>query len=160
MGNIVAIIYGCAGASVEKAANEETASAARRGAYFERVVAEALQRWADSRPDKLHIFHDLVRLNEVRRPNGKFFNLANANIDHVVLTGARFLLVDSKGCGRGVLRYSAEAGGELVRPDGTTTPQPWMNNAKSLLQRRGRTSALGWPRRSDGLGDTHAHRRR
>jgi hypothetical protein len=75
-------------------------------------------------------------------------SLGTANIDHVVLSGAQWLLVDAKGMGAGTLTLDARGCGMLIRPDGAVQPQQWLDSGKAraaagVLFRL--TGLRGWP---------------
>jgi len=46
----------------------------------------------------------------------------------VVLAGAQWLLIDSKGMGAGTLTTDLDGRGVLIRADGTAEPQKWLNS--------------------------------
>ncbi|WP_158303096.1 nuclease-related domain-containing protein [Prauserella endophytica] len=100
---------------------------ARRGAFFEERVAQVLHLWLASRPDEVHVFHDLVGLNNITGAGLEPISLGGSNIDHLILTGGEWLMIDAKGCGAGSLRVEAGKG-VLVRSDGSRSPQPWMDD--------------------------------
>lgn len=104
--------------------------AARRGAYFEREVGAALRAWLDNRPDRCHLFHDVVDLAHVDGAGLKPLRLGAYNIDHVVLTGTMWLLIDAKGCAMGRLGVR-DGRGVLVKQDGTAMPQPWLDHNRT-----------------------------
>jgi hypothetical protein len=124
-----AVIHGCAGRSVMEPSNWVGSGTpeARRGAFFERVVAGALHHWLAGRLDEVHVFHDLVGLNDISGARLGPVSLGGTNIDHLILTGRRWLMIDAKGCGAGSLRVHAGKG-VLVRGDGTHASQPWMDD--------------------------------
>ncbi|MGH3713377.1 MAG: nuclease-related domain-containing protein [Micromonosporaceae bacterium] len=121
--------HGTAGTTIGTAADRYGA-AARRGGFFERQVGAALRDWLSRRPDQLHLFHDLQRLRQVRGAGADSLDLGEANIDHVVLSGEGWLMIDAKGCGAGVLGVDEAGRGVLVRADGSAQPQPWMDHAR------------------------------
>lgn len=123
------VVHGAAGMSLE-ASTWGGRDGARRGAYFERVVGDALGQWLDSRIVVTHLFHDVSDLARVAGSGMEPLPLGSMNIDHVVLTGSTWLLVDAKGVGEGVLRL-VDGVGCLERKDGTYTAQPWMDDAKA-----------------------------
>lgn len=123
------VVHGAAGMSLE-ASTWGGRDGARRGAYFERVVGAALEQWLDSRPAVTHLFHDVSDLARVPGTGMKPLHLGSMNIDHVVLAGSTWLLVDAKGVGEGVLRLVDGVGG-LERKDGTHKAQPWMDDVKA-----------------------------
>ncbi|HZE16337.1 MAG TPA: hypothetical protein VE197_11830, partial [Mycobacterium sp.] len=58
-------------------------------------------------------------------------NLGTTNIDHLLLTGAGWAMIDAKGCGAGTLQTNERGKGILVDPAGKIRPQPWMDDAHS-----------------------------
>ena len=124
-----AVVHGGPGRSILERSGQSAAerSAARRGAFFERQVARMLHRWLANRPDDVHVFHDLVGLNDIRGAGLRPLSLGGTNIDHLVLTSDGWLMIDAKGCGAGDLQVH-DGKGVLVREDGTRTPQPWMDD--------------------------------
>ena len=135
---------------LEDGARAYGAACARRGSFIEQAVARALEHWLSRRPDRagLHLFHDLGGFREVAGHGFGPVSLGPANIDHVVLTGARWLVIDAKGTGAGTLTTDARARGLLVQADGTERPEPWldlamMHSAAAVLTRL--TGLRGWP---------------
>lgn len=128
-----AVVHGRPGQSLQEP--DEWAwsgtTAARRGAFFEQRVAQVLHRWLAARSDEVHVFHDLVGLNNLASVNPKRklkpVSLGGSNIDHLVLAGDDWLMIDAKGCGAGSLEVH-QGKGVLVREDGTRSPQPWMDD--------------------------------
>ncbi len=126
------------------------AADASRGAFIERAVARALEHWLSRRPDcaGLHLFHDLGGFRSVAGHGLGPVSLGRANIDHVVLSGAQWLLIDSKGLGAGILTTDSRGRGALIHADGTSEPQEWMDSAmeRSLAGVLVRLTGLrGWP---------------
>ena len=126
------------------------AALARRGSFVEQAVARALEHRLSRRPDRagLHLFHDLGGFRDVAGHGFGPVSLGAANIDHVVLTGARWLVIDAKGTGAGTLTTDARGRGLLVQADGTERPEPWldlamMHSAAVVLTRL--TGLRGWP---------------
>jgi hypothetical protein len=75
-------------------------------------------------------------------------SLGTANLDHVVLSGDQWLLVDAKGLGAGTLTTDAAGRGVLIQPDGTERPQRWLDSAmeRSVAGVLVRLTGLrGWP---------------
>jgi hypothetical protein len=105
--------------------------AARRGLWFEGVTARALERWLAARPVTVHLFHDLTGFQRVEGHGYQPLSLGTANIDHVILTGAGWVLVNAKGCAAGVLGTDVRGRGILTQPDGTVTRQPWLDDRRS-----------------------------
>ena len=75
-------------------------------------------------------------------------SLGSANMDHVILSGQRWVLVDAKGLGAGTLTTDAHGCGILIQQDGTELPQRWMDvrterSAAGVLVRL--TGLRGWP---------------
>ncbi len=126
------------------------AAGARRGSFIEQAVARALEHWLSRRPDRagLHLFHDLGGFRDVAGHGFGPVSLGTANIDHVVLSGARWLVIDAKGTGAGTLTTDARGRGVLVQEDGAERPEPWldttkMRSAAAVLIRL--TGLRGWP---------------
>lgn len=129
--------HGTPGGSLDKisAAARYGKGPAWRGAVIERATARALRTWLAGRPDaeKFHLFHDLGDFinvpGRVHEPTGKIFppmNIGGRNIDHLILSGTQWVMIDSKGVGRGII--GTENGkGYLFKPDGTKQSLPWMN---------------------------------
>lgn len=127
-----AVVHGRAGQSLQEPDGWEWSGTtnARRGAFFEQRVAQVLHHWLAGRPDEVHVFHDLVGLNDVTGAGLKPRSLGGSNIDHLVVTGGDWLMIDAKGCGAGVLQVH-QGEGVLVREDGSRSPQPWMDDRKA-----------------------------
>lgn len=112
------------------ASQDRYGPAARRGSYFEKAVARSLETWISKRPDRnsIHLFNDLDEFQSV--PGiGTLppLDVGPRNIDHVVLTGDRWLIIESKGIGAGTLRM-AGTDVYLMQADGTLILQPWANS--------------------------------
>lgn len=121
-------VHGTPGQSISNADGRFGADS-RRGAFFERRVGHALERCLAARDHDTHLFHDLAGFHNVAGAGLDPMTLTNMNIDHLILGGDSYMIVDAKGCGAGQLRVLAGKG-ELVRHDGTVRPQPWMDNQK------------------------------
>lgn len=126
------------------------AAVARRGGFIEEATARALAYWLSRRPDcaGLHLFHDLGGFRDVAGHGLPPVSLGTANIDHVVLSGARWLLVDAKGTAAGTLTTDSTGKGVLIQADGSRRPEPWLDNTKmrsatGVLVRL--TGLRGWP---------------
>ena len=94
------------------------------------------------------MFHDLGGFRNVTGHGLGPVSLGRANIDHVVLSGAQWLLIDSKGLGAGTLTTDPDGRGVLIRAYGTSEPQRWMDSAmeRSLAGVLVRLTGLrGWP---------------
>ena len=65
------------------------------------------------------MFHDLGGFRNVAGHGLRPVSLGSTNIDHVVLSGARWLLVDAKGTGAGTLTLDTLGRGVLIQADGT-----------------------------------------
>lgn len=145
------IIHGCAGRSVMEQSEGDAArrSAARRGAFFEQRVAQMLHRWLADRTDEVHVFHDLVGLNNISGAGLKPVSLGGSNIDHLVLTGDGWLMIDAKGCGAGSLQVR-HGKGVLVREDGSCVSQPWMDE-RTAYSRAGVPFRLTGGKRGAGV---------
>ncbi|WP_152990674.1 nuclease-related domain-containing protein [Sphaerimonospora mesophila] len=124
-------VHGSPGWSLTDSGGAKYGSDARRGAFHERQVARALEQWLTARADHFHLFHDLEGLNQVRGAGMKPLSLGSANIDHVVLTGATWLIIDAKGCGAGTLGLDTDGKGMLVKADGTAVPQRWLDDRRA-----------------------------
>jgi len=109
------------------------AAGARRGSFIEQAVARALEHWLSRRPDRagLHLFHDLGGFRDIAGRGRGPVSLGTANIDHVILTGARWLLVDAKGTAAGTLTTDSAGKGVLIHADGSRRPEPWLDNTKT-----------------------------
>lgn len=75
-------------------------------------------------------------------------SLGAANVDHVVLSGARWRVIDAKGTGAGTLTTDARGRGLLIQADGAQRPEPWldlvvMHSIAAVLARL--TGMRGWP---------------
>jgi hypothetical protein len=121
-----------------------------RGAFIEQAVACALEHWLSRRPDRagLHLFHDLGGFRDVAGHGFGPVSLGSTNIDHVILSGYQWLMVDAKGTGAGTLTTNAAGKGVLIQDDGSERPQPWLDNTKmhsasGVLVRL--TGLQGWP---------------
>lgn len=124
------IVHGEPGRSIQES-HWGGPKAARRGAYFERVVASSLEAWLQARPDTTHLFHDVSDLTNIPGIGSlREMDLGATNIDHVVLSGSGWLCIDAKGCGAGTLRV-IDGRGVLVGHEGQVRPQPWMDDASS-----------------------------
>src|SRR6266513_1343642 len=106
-----------------------------RGAFFEQVTARVLAGWLASRPDRngIHVFHSLGGFGAV---SGARLSAIDAgqkwDLDHLVLTGGKWIMLNSKGIGNGTLAViGPPPKGVLVKNDGTTKPQPWMDTNTS-----------------------------
>ncbi|MDA2804797.1 nuclease-related domain-containing protein [Nocardiopsis suaedae] len=130
---MVVHVHGLPGTSLGAAA-QQYGSSAKRGAFFERCVGAAVQTWLENLPGVYHLFHDLVRLDHVTGAGLKPLSLGQTNIDHLVLTGTGWLLIDAKGCGVGVLGTDSQGKGRLVTPSGEQVVQPWMDSRRSYSQ--------------------------
>ncbi|MFI6883857.1 nuclease-related domain-containing protein [Streptosporangium canum] len=124
-------VHGTPGWSLNDSGGAKYGSDARRGAFHERQVAQALERWLTSRPDHFDLFHDLTGFHQVRGAGLKPLSLGSANLDHVVLTGATWLIIDAKGCGAGTLGVDSGGNGMLVKPNGTAVPQKWLDDGRA-----------------------------
>ena len=121
------VVHGRAGNSLADAGERYGAATARRGRFFEGQVAWALTRWLEARSDAVHLFHDLSGFHAVAGAGLKPLDLGSTNIDHVVLSGDMWLMIDANGCGAGTLRLDEAGRGVLVQADGGIKPQPWMD---------------------------------
>jgi hypothetical protein len=144
-------VHGTPGQSLREAGSRKYgAAAARRGGFIEEATARALEHWLSRRLDcaGLHLFHDLGGFRTVTGHGYGPVSLGTANIDHVVLSGARWLVIDAKGTAAGTLTIGAGGRGVLIGEDGTERPEPWLDNAKmhsaaGVLVRL--TALPGWP---------------
>jgi hypothetical protein len=126
-------VHGKPGQSLQKTGSRKYGSAAaRRGGFIEEAAAAALEHWLTRRRDcaGLHLFHDLGGFRDVAGHGYGPVSLGTANMDHVVLSGAGWLLVDAKGTGGGTLTIDARGRGVLVQADGAERPEPWLDNSK------------------------------
>ncbi|MEV0584497.1 nuclease-related domain-containing protein [Nonomuraea sp. NPDC050310] len=124
-------VHGTPGHSLTQSGAVKYGSASRRGAFHERQVAQALQQWLTVRPDHFHLFHDLGGFGDVTGGSKGVLNLGGSNIDHVVLGGTTWLIIDAKGCGAGVLGLDPDSNGILTRTDGSTLPQQWLDDGRA-----------------------------
>jgi len=138
------------GRLVHEGAGKYGAAAASRGGFIERAVARALENWLSRRPDRsgLHLFHDLGGFDAVTGFGWGPLSLGSANMDHVILSSQRWVLVDAKGLGAGTLTTDARFCGILIQQDGTELLQRWMDvrterSAAGVLVRL--TGLRGWP---------------
>ena len=122
----------------------------RRAAFIEEAAARALEHWLSHRPDcaGLHLFHDLGGFQDVTGHRLGPVSLGTANIDHVILSGGRWLLIDAKGTAAGIPTTDSAGKGVLIQPDGSRRPEPWLDNTKTrsaagILVRL--TGMRGWP---------------
>ena len=143
-------VHGSPGRSLREDGARMYGAAARRGAFIEEATARALERWLSGRPDcaGLHLFHDLGGFRDVTGCGLPPLSLGTANIDHVILSGGRWLLVDAKGTAPGTLTTDSAGRGVLIEPDGSRRPEPWLDNTKmrsaaGVLVRL--TGLRGWP---------------
>ena len=134
----------------EHGARKYGAATASRGSFIEQATARALEHWLSRRPDcaGLHLFHDLGGFRDVAGHGLPPVRLGAVNIDHVVLSGARWLLVDAKGTGAGTLTIDSAGKGVLIQADGTERPEPWLDSTRTrapagVLVRL--TGLRGWP---------------
>jgi hypothetical protein len=144
-------VHGIPGCSLaEHGARAYSTATARRGAFIEQAVGRALEHWLSGRPDRggPHLFHDLGGFRGISGHGLGPLGLGTANIDHVVLSGGRWLLVNAKGTGAGTLTTESAGKGMLIQPDGSPRPEPWLDNTKMrsaagvLVQL---TGLRGWP---------------
>ena len=144
-------VHGTPGQSLRgEGARGYSAAAAARGSFIEQAVARALEHWLSRRPDcaELYLFHDLGGFRDVSGHGLPPVSLGAVNIDHVVLSGARWLLIDAKGTGAGTLTIDARGRGVLIQADGTERPEPWLDSTRTraaagVLVRL--TGLRGWP---------------
>lgn len=127
---MAAVTHGRAGYSLEQDGGNN-ASSSRRGAFFERRVAGAINHWLQTRKDTIHVFHDLVGLTNVRGAGLKPVSLGNSNIDHVLLTRHHWIMIDAKGCGAGSLGMDSAGKGILTDTAGQVRSQPWMDDVQA-----------------------------
>ncbi|GGT04484.1 hypothetical protein GCM10010156_72850 [Planobispora rosea] len=124
-------VHGSPGGSLSESGGAKYGADARRGAFHERRVAHALEQWLSTRADHFHLFHDLTGFHQVRGAGLEPRSLGSTNLDHVVLTGATWLIIDAKGCGAGTLMLDPRGKGVLLKPDGTVAPQPWLDDRRA-----------------------------
>lgn len=120
------------------------------GARFERRVAAALEEWLSRRPEPVHVFHDLSGLATTAPTGGRTLNLGTTNIDHVILTGRGWIMLDAKGVSPGQLRVEHDQG-VLLTPDGQRRPQPWLDDGRAYSRAgclfdltRGKAGVMAW----------------
>lgn len=126
-----AITYGHPGQTLDRAPVNGDVARSRRGAFFERRVAAAIDRWLNHRTDTIHVFHDLTNFTKVKGANLDAIDLGNSNIDHLLLTGRGWVMLDAKGCGAGTLKVDGQGKGILIDTAGNIRPQPWMDDLHS-----------------------------
>ena len=97
------VVHGVPGRSLRDTQVGDRDSA-RRGAWFEEQTGKALGRWFDGRPETFHVFHDLCGLVNVSGAGLQPISLGGSNIDHLILTGNGWVMVDAKGFAAGALR--------------------------------------------------------
>jgi hypothetical protein len=126
------ITHGCPGQTAAAAGAEQYGRGrSRRGAWFEGVTARALERWLTDRAEPAHLFHDLTGFCGVEGNDLPPVSLGNANIDHVILTGVGWIMVNAKGCGAGTLGTDQQGRGILSQPGGTVKRQGWLDSRES-----------------------------
>lgn len=145
MTDISGCVYGTPGCSLGAAGSEKYGPDARRGEFFERATARALEHWLGQRADAgaFRLFHDLGNFVNMSGQGLRPISLGTANIDHLVLTGSAFALIDSKGTAAGTLTLDARGRGVLVRPDGATQAEPWLDSRKTQFRHGGDVPAHG-----------------
>ena len=155
------IVHGYPGRTLESGGEARYGRAStRRGAWFEGVTARALERWLSARRAKTHLSHDLTGFQHVEGHGYPPVSLGAANIDHVILTGRGWLMVNAKDCGSGTLGTDSRGRGVLMHADGTLTPQPWLDDCRSyshagvLTRLTGLKGCLVWVV-PDGTSTTH-----
>ncbi|QBI56161.1 nuclease-related domain-containing protein [Streptomonospora litoralis] len=124
-------VHGTPGWSLEHSGGQSYGPNARRGAFHEKRVAQALEQWLRGRSDHFHLFHDLTGFDKAGGIGTNSPDLGTTNIDHVVLTGDNWLVVDSKGCGAGTLGLDNHGKGVLITEGGTTVAQKWLDHRRS-----------------------------
>ncbi|WP_160167461.1 nuclease-related domain-containing protein [Nocardiopsis chromatogenes] len=124
-------VYGTPGASLVQSAEDTYRDNVRRGAFHEQRVAQALEAWLRSRADHFHLFHDLVGFHRVGGAGLEEMDLGDSNIDHVVLTGDAWLVIDAKGCGAGTLGVDEQGNGILVKQDRTVQAEHWLDDGRN-----------------------------
>lgn len=121
-------VYGRPGGGLEAdGAARYGENKARVGVLFERWVAGSLESWLAATPGEYHLFHDLTGFGDAEGHGFGPVNLGGTNIDHVVLAGRYWLMVNSKATGKGSLSVDEHGRGQLVRPDGATWSQRWLD---------------------------------
>lgn len=139
-------VHGEPGRILQRSGDRKYGTNARRGIYFERQVARALEQWLTARPDHFHLFHDLEHFDDVCGAGLEPLSLGRSNIDHLILTGETWLIVDAKGCGAGTLGVDCNGNGRLLKNNGTSTREEWLDD-RSAYSRAGAVFRL-----TDGLG--------
>ncbi|WP_074352773.1 hypothetical protein [Mycobacteroides abscessus] len=79
----------------------------------------------------MHVFHDLTRFEDVKGAGLPALSLGGSNIDHLLLTGCGWVMIDAKGCGAGTLGVDEDGNGILTDAAGNVRPQPWMDDLHS-----------------------------
>lgn len=121
------IVYGTPGGSLDASGAARYGQAdARRGSWFERVTGGCLEGWLAETPGEYHLFHDLAGFDEVEGFGYGPMSLGGANIDHVILAGDGWLMVNAKGIGKGTLGLDDDGRGVLLRPDGKWKRHTWL----------------------------------
>lgn len=122
--------HGIPGGSLAHDGEAKYGTAGRAGARFERQVAGAFDHWLKPRPELVHVFHDVTGLDTVHPTSGRRLNLGTTNVDHLMLTGAGWIMADAKGVGQGQLLIE-DGHGVLLTPSGERRPQPWLEDARA-----------------------------
>lgn len=132
MRGMTVVHHGTPGATLDDTGRSKYGIVGTVGANFERQVAEALHTWLDGRPETVHVFHDLSGLDTIgsRNTQSRSLNLGTSNIDHVILTGCGWIMLDAKGVGRGQLRVE-RGRGVLVTSSGQRRRQPWLDDGRA-----------------------------
>lgn len=130
-GIVPAVTYGQPGQTLGRAPIKGGIARSRRGAFFERRVAAAIDHWLRHRVDTIPVFHDLTNFTNVKGANLDAIDLGRSNIDHLLLTGRGWVMLDAKGCGAGTLGVDGQGKGILTDTTGNVRPQPWMDDQHS-----------------------------
>ncbi|MGH3254829.1 MAG: hypothetical protein ACRDOU_05365 [Streptosporangiaceae bacterium] len=90
-------VHGTPGQSLREDGIRAYGRVAIRASFIEEATARALEKWLTDRPDSagLHLFHDLGGFRSVAGHGFGPVSLGTANIDHVVLSGAGWLVIDT-----------------------------------------------------------------
>ncbi|PKQ26640.1 MAG: hypothetical protein CVT64_02735 [Actinobacteria bacterium HGW-Actinobacteria-4] len=127
------VVHGVPGASLGESSHGSRDDA-RQGAFFERVVGGVLESWLKQRSGVTHLFHDVADLRDIPGIAGLGpISLGATNIDHVVLSGTKWLMVDAKNCAKGTLCVENKKG-IVRRASGEIVPQPWLDSTKAKSQ--------------------------
>jgi len=125
-------VHGTPGQSLREDGVRAYGRVAIRARFIEEAAARALERWLSGRPDsaELHLFHDLSGFRDVAGHGFGPVSLGTANIDHVILSGAGWLVIDDKATAAGTLTTDDRGRGVLIEENGARRPEPWLDSTK------------------------------